>query len=105
MSLVLIITFGLRHLDQLLELGNLDFQKLNRILGGDLLSQGGSRKLKCRLELAGEGFKAVNDVLWDVRCGLRLVVLTIIKYHKGGFVGSWLTISSFACSSIFSNTC
>ena len=76
-----------RRLDQLLELSNPDFQKLNRVLGGDLLSLEGSRKLECRLELAGEGFEAVNDVLWDVRRGLRLVVLIVVKYCKGRFGG------------------
>ena len=85
---MLIINFGLCRLDQLLEFSNLEFQKLNRALGGDLLSLESSGEFERRLELAGEGFEAVNDVLWDVRSRLRSVVFIVVKDCKGRFGGS-----------------
>jgi len=64
---VLIADLRLSCLDQFLELGNLEFKKLDRVLSGDLLSLKGSGELESGLELAGKSFKAVHDILWDVR--------------------------------------
>ena len=70
MSLVLVVDLCLCHLDQLLELGNLVFGKLNRVLSRGLLSLKGSGELECRFKLAGEGFEAVDDVVWNLRSWL-----------------------------------
>ena len=82
MSLALIINFRLRRLDKLLKFGNLEFEKLNCVLSGDLLSLKGSRELKRRLELAGEGFEVMDDVLWDVGPLFRPLMIVFFKLHQ-----------------------
>ena len=55
MSFMLVVNLRLCRLDRLLKLGDLEFEKLDRVLSGGLLSLKGSGELERRLELAGEG--------------------------------------------------
>ena len=89
MSLVLIVDLCLGCLNQLLKLGNLEFKKLDRVLSGSLLSLKGSGELERRFKLTGEGFEAMNNVLWDVGPRFRPVVIIVIKFRQGRFGGSW----------------
>ena len=66
MDFVLIVDLRLCGLDELLKFGNLEFEKLDCILGGGLLDLKRSRELKRGLELAGKGFQAVDDVFRNV---------------------------------------
>ena len=91
MSLVLIINLRLHRLDKLLKFGNLEFKKLNCVLSGDLLSLKGSRELERRLELAGEGFEAMDDILWDVGPLFRPLMIVFFKLCQRRFWGSWST--------------
>jgi hypothetical protein len=49
-----------------LKLSHLEFEELDHILSGSLLSLKGSREHKHRLKFGGKGVKVVDDVLWDV---------------------------------------
>ena len=53
-------------MDELLEFSNLEFKKLDRILGGGLLDLKRLRELECELELAGKGFEVVDDIFRNV---------------------------------------
>ena len=79
-GLGLIVDHCLCRMDQLLELGNIVFEKLNRIPNRGLLSLKGPGELECRLKLAGEGFEAADDVFWDVGSWLRPVVIIIVRF-------------------------
>jgi len=74
-----------------LKLGDLKLEKLDHILSRALLSLKGSGELECRFKLTGEGFGAVDDVLWDVGSWLLLVVIVVLKLHQRWFRGSWST--------------
>ena len=42
----------------------------------------GSRELERRLELAGEGFEVMDDVLWDVGPLFRPLMIVFFKLHQ-----------------------
>jgi hypothetical protein len=88
MSFVLIVNLRLCRLDQLLKLSNLEFEKLDRVLSGDLLSLKGSGELERRLELAGERLETVDNVLWDVGPWFRPMVVVVVKPCQRGFGSS-----------------
>ena len=79
------------HLDQLLKLGSLEFEKPDRVLSGGLLSLEGSGELEDRLELAREGLETVDDILWDVGPWLRPVVIVVVEFCQRRLGGSWST--------------
>jgi hypothetical protein len=74
-----------------LELSNLVFEKVNRVLSGSSLSLKGPGELERRLKLAGEGFEAADNVVWDVGSWLRPAMVIVIELCKGGFGGSQST--------------
>jgi hypothetical protein len=88
MSLLLIVDLCLRNLNKLLKLGDLELEKVDRILSGGLLSLKGSGEFEGGLKLRGKGFETVDDVLRDLGSGLRSMVIVVLELRQRWFGGS-----------------